>query len=193
MAPISGGPRPLTAWTAARAVWPALALLPVLASTAATAAAQPLRPGVRATAASDPGDRVVREATSLVANRLASLPVVQAVDPRDVGVSLPSINTPAFRIHVGRQVDPVIFVNSSSDLYRRAREGDRCALKSLAAVLVHEMAHSATRDDRVASRLELEVLDWLIRQPSTGIGEQTCLMERQAEIRVYAGLKPPSP
>ncbi len=158
-------------------------------TTPVAASAQPPAKKLGQPSLGDPADPVVRAAMDLIAGRVASMPPVYAADPADLKVSLPSRNTPAFRIYLGRWVCPEIFVNRLSITYKQAVGGDRCALKTLAGILVHEAIHSHTMDDKAASQAELETLAALIRQPTTGMDEQICLMDRQAAVRRYAGLR----
>lgn len=160
-----------------------------IGATASTPAAQSRDPAPRQPALGDPDDAVVCAARDLIAAYVASMPAIYATDPRQLKIPVPSQNTPAFRISLGNWVNPDIFVNRLSITYKQAVSGDRCALKTLGAILVHEMAHSSTKDDKVASRAELAMLAAFIRLPSTGLEEQMCLMDRQAAVRRYAGLQ----
>jgi hypothetical protein len=170
-----------------------LAALLAVAATPATAFAQPRDYPPSQPALGEPDDPVVRAAKDLIAGHVSSLPVVYATDPTDLNVTLPSLNMPAFRIYYGNWVNPSIFLNRRSITYKQAIGGNRCALKTLAAILVHEMAHSSTKDDKVASQRELDMLAVFLREPSTGIEEQMCLMDRQRAVRQYAGLWSPAP
>ena len=188
MAPDGGGCHRRAAWMAAGVFVPALVVLTTLAATAAVLA-QDGGKCPAAPALGDPHDPVVGAALGLIADRYPSPAHIYVTDPRDLKVVLPSGNTPAFRIYYGNWVDPSIFVNQRSELYRLASEGNGCALKLLAAALTHEMVHSRTKDDREASRVELDVLDGFLKSTPHGVAEHLCLMERQQAIRAYSGLQ----
>ncbi len=140
----------------------------------------------RATAANRAGpqgtDPVVDAAIALLAKRFPAIPRVYVVDPAALKVTMASTSTAAFRIWYGDRINPNIFVNKFAYLYLDARDGDACALKSLAAVLAHEVTHSSSKDELEPSRVELSVIDDFLADVSTRMSERTCLGNRRSVI-----------
>ncbi len=136
-----------------------------------------------------PPDPVVRAAIALIQPRLASLPRIDVVDPATLQVRTSSPKTPAFRLWYGDQVDPTVFVNKFGDLYREAGRGDACALKSLAALLAHEIAHARTKNELEPSTIETQVLDDFLKDPMVALPERTCLIERRKTVLQYGAVK----
>jgi hypothetical protein len=132
-----------------------------------------------------PPDPVVGAAVALIQPRVPSLPRIVVVDPATLKVVTSSSKTPAFRVWYGDQVDPTVFVNKFADLYREAGRGDSCALKSLAALLAHEIAHTRTRNELEPSKVEAQLLDQFLKDPTVSLPERTCLVERRKTVVQY--------
>ncbi len=137
----------------------------------------------------EPPDPVVDEAVGLIRKAFPSIPRIYVVDPAALKLKTSSPKTPAFRVWFGDRVNQNIFVNKFGDLYRYASDGDPCALKSLAGVLAHEVAHTLTKDEREPSRVELSVLGEFLEDPSIRLSERTCLIQRRKAVQEHGGIK----
>jgi hypothetical protein len=136
-----------------------------------------------------PADPVISAAVALIQRRLPSVPRIDVVDPATLKVTTSSSKTPAFRLWYGDQVNPTVFVNKFGDLYSLAARGDSCALKSLAALLAHEIAHTRTKSELEPSRIEAQVLDEFLKDPMVAWPERTCLIERRKTVLQYGVAK----
>jgi hypothetical protein len=108
--------------------------------------------------------------------------VISPQDATRVTRGTPLGDAEAFRVTYGLARDPVVYILATSRTYRRAMACDRASLALFASVIVHEMAHGAGADERLATAAQRRFLDRVIHDPGTSLAARSILVQTRAQL-----------